>query len=45
MRPVVMLNNGVQIPQLGFSVFQVPPEDTERVVSTALEIGYRSMRP
>ncbi len=37
------LNNGVQIPQLGFGVFQVPPEETERVVSTALETGYRSI--
>ncbi|MGH3834782.1 MAG: aldo/keto reductase [Pseudonocardiaceae bacterium] len=37
------LNNGVQIPQLGFGVFQVPAEETERVVSTALETGYRSI--
>ncbi|MGH3884524.1 MAG: aldo/keto reductase [Pseudonocardiaceae bacterium] len=37
------LNNGVQIPQLGFGVFQVPPEETERVVSLALETGYRSI--
>ena len=37
------LNNGVQIPQLGFGVFQVPPEQTERVVSLALETGYRSI--
>jgi 2,5-diketo-D-gluconate reductase A len=39
----VTLNNNVQIPQLGFGVFQVPPQDTERVVSTALETGYRSI--
>jgi 2,5-diketo-D-gluconate reductase A len=36
-------NNNVQIPQLGFGVFQVPPEDTQRVVSTALQTGYRSI--
>ncbi len=39
--PTIALNNGVQIPQLGFGVWQVPPEDTVDVVSTALEIGYR----
>ncbi|HEY6422975.1 MAG TPA: aldo/keto reductase [Pseudonocardiaceae bacterium] len=43
MSPVTTLNNGVQIPQLGFGVFLVPPADTERMVSTALEIGYRSI--
>ncbi|RBY75517.1 aldo/keto reductase [Geodermatophilus sp. TF02-6] len=35
------LNNGVEIPQLGFGVYQVPPEDTADVVATALEVGYR----
>lgn len=39
--PTVTLNNGTTIPQLGFGVYQVPPEETERAVSTALEIGYR----
>jgi 2,5-diketo-D-gluconate reductase A len=39
--PTVTLNNGVQIPQLGFGVFQVPPEDTQRIVEDALEAGYR----
>ena len=39
--PSIELNDGVTIPQLGFGVFQVPPEDTERVVSIALETGYR----
>ncbi|MGH3897364.1 MAG: aldo/keto reductase [Pseudonocardiaceae bacterium] len=43
MSPVITLNNGVQIPQLGFGVFQVPAQETERVVSTALEVGYRSI--
>ncbi|WP_426997798.1 aldo/keto reductase [Pseudarthrobacter sp. N5] len=35
------LNNGVTIPQLGFGVFQVPPEETQRIVEDALEAGYR----
>jgi 2,5-diketo-D-gluconate reductase A len=39
--PTVLLNNGVEIPQLGFGVFKVPPEQTEDVTRTALEIGYR----
>ncbi|MFW6773304.1 aldo/keto reductase [Nocardioides sp. CPCC 205120] len=39
--PTVSLNNGTSIPQLGFGVYQVPPEETERAVSTAFEVGYR----
>ncbi|MBT2597633.1 aldo/keto reductase [Arthrobacter sp. ISL-72] len=39
--PQLTLNNGVQIPQLGFGVFQVPPEETQRIVEDALEAGYR----
>jgi 2,5-diketo-D-gluconate reductase A len=39
--PSILLNNGVEIPQLGFGVFQVPPEDTAEAVRTALEVGYR----
>ncbi|HZB19535.1 MAG TPA: aldo/keto reductase [Blastococcus sp.] len=39
--PTITLNNGVEIPQLGFGVYQVPPEDTADVVTTALEVGYR----
>ena len=39
--PGVTLNNGVTIPQLGFGVFQVPPEETQRIVEDALEAGYR----
>ena len=38
---MVALNNGVQIPQQGFGVFLVPPEDTQREVEQAIEIGYR----
>lgn len=36
-----VLNNGVKMPMLGFGVFQTPPEDTERCVRGALEVGYR----
>jgi 2,5-diketo-D-gluconate reductase A len=39
--PNVRLNNGVDIPQLGFGVFQIRPRDTVEAVSTALQIGYR----
>ena len=39
--PVVMLNNGQTIPQLGFGVFLVPPAETAEAVSTALQAGYR----
>jgi 2,5-diketo-D-gluconate reductase A len=39
--PTITLNNGVEIPQLGFGVYQVPPEDTAQAVQTALEVGYR----
>ncbi|GAA1692790.1 aldo/keto reductase [Fodinicola feengrottensis] len=41
--PRLKLNNGVAIPQLGFGVFQVPPEQTEKTVTSALEAGYRSI--
>ena len=37
----VTLNNGVKMPAIGFGVYQVPVEDTERIVSEALETGYR----
>ncbi|GAA2750282.1 aldo/keto reductase [Amnibacterium kyonggiense] len=39
--PSITLNNGVEIPQLGFGVFQIPPEQTEAATATALEVGYR----
>ncbi|MEP6817089.1 MAG: aldo/keto reductase, partial [Marmoricola sp.] len=39
--PDLTLNNGSTIPQLGFGVFQVPPEDTAETVTKALEAGYR----
>ncbi|MGI8757457.1 MAG: aldo/keto reductase, partial [Acidimicrobiales bacterium] len=39
--PNLTLNDGTTIPQLGFGVFQVPPEDTAETVTQALEAGYR----
>jgi len=39
--PDLALNDGSAIPQLGFGVFQVPPEQTEQVVAQALDAGYR----
>jgi 2,5-diketo-D-gluconate reductase A len=39
--PTLTLNDGTSIPQLGFGVFQVPPEQTAETVTTALEVGYR----
>lgn len=35
------LYNGVAMPAIGFGVYQIAPEDTERCVSDALEVGYR----
>ncbi len=39
--PNLTLHDGVEIPQLGFGVFQVPPEDTQEVVEQALDTSYR----
>ena len=39
--PTLALNDGTTIPQLGFGVFKVDPAQTERIVSDALEVGYR----
>lgn len=39
--PSLTLNNGVEIPQLGFGVFQIDPADTKRLTRDALEVGYR----
>ncbi|GAB3467859.1 aldo/keto reductase [Kineococcus endophyticus] len=41
--PTIMLNDGREIPQLGFGVFQIPPEETADAVRTALEVGYRHL--
>jgi 2,5-diketo-D-gluconate reductase A len=39
--PDIELNDGNKIPQLGFGVFQIPPEETTEAVETALKAGYR----
>lgn len=39
----VTLNNGVKMPQLGYGVYQTPPEETERCVLDAISVGYRSI--
>lgn len=39
----VTLNNGVQMPVLGFGVFQIPDDQTEQAVSEALAVGYRAL--
>ena len=37
----IKLSNGVEMPLLGYGVFQVPPQEAERCVSDALSVGYR----
>jgi len=37
----ITLNNGVEMPALGFGVFQTPPEETVASVAEALKVGYR----
>lgn len=39
--PTLTLNDGVKIPQLGFGVFQIPPDETQEAVEEALGVGYR----
>ena len=41
--PTVTLNNGVEMPVLGFGVYQIPAEETEQAVTDALAAGYRSL--
>lgn len=41
--PPIILNNGVEMPQLGFGVWQVPDDEADQAVTTALEAGYRSI--
>ena len=40
-QPTVTLNNGVELPALGFGVFQTPPDVTQAAVEEALRVGYR----
>jgi 2,5-diketo-D-gluconate reductase A len=39
--PSLRMNNGLEIPQVGFGVFLVPPEETKQAVAEALKAGYR----
>lgn len=39
--PRLALHDGIEVPQLGFGVFQVPPEETQNAVEVALDAGYR----
>jgi 2,5-diketo-D-gluconate reductase A len=39
--PTIELNDGASIPQLGFGVFQIDPDDTASAVKAALDVGYR----
>jgi 2,5-diketo-D-gluconate reductase A len=39
--PSLVMNNGLEIPQVGFGVFLVPPEETKQAVAEALKAGYR----
>ena len=43
MKKTIKLNNGVEMPLVGYGVFQVDPAKCERCVTDALAIGYRSM--
>jgi diketogulonate reductase-like aldo/keto reductase len=40
-QPTLTLNNGVELPALGFGVFQTPPDVTQAAVEEALRVGYR----
>ena len=37
----IKLSNGIEMPLLGYGVFQVPPQEAERCVGDALSVGYR----
>ena len=37
----ITLNNGVEMPLQGFGVFQIAPQDCEKAVRNALDVGYR----
>lgn len=39
--PTITLNNGIEMPALGFGVFQTPPDETSEAVTAALDAGYR----
>ena len=37
----ITLSNGIEMPLLGYGVFQIPPQEAERCVADALSVGYR----
>ena len=37
----ILLNNGIEMPLLGYGLFKVPPQDAERCTREAMEVGYR----
>ena len=39
--PSLRLHDGIDVPRVGFGVFQIPPEETQEKVELALEVGYR----
>ena len=39
--PTITMNNGVEMPTLGYGVFQTPPDETTAAVAEALRVGYR----
>ncbi len=41
--PTLALRNGVEMPVLGFGVFQIPPDETERAATDAIDAGFRSL--
>jgi 2,5-diketo-D-gluconate reductase A len=42
-QPIVVLNDGISMPQFGLGVFQTPPETTAEVVRQAVDLGYRAV--
>jgi diketogulonate reductase-like aldo/keto reductase len=43
MPPLLTLNNAVTVPQLGFGVYKVDSAQAEKVIATAIQVGYRSI--
>ena len=43
MEKTIKLNNGVEMPRIGYGVYQIPSSSTERCVRDALSVGYRSI--
>ena len=42
-QPRITLNDGNQMPQLGYGVFLVPPAETRRLVADAIDVGYQAV--